>query len=123
MYLPASLGGASGTRRARRHAAGTPGPSACADGAESDDGLPHHLSNRALQNLPRLLGSLGYPAFAYLAAHRTVANPAAVVLASLRATKTAGRVTEALPWVLVRFPDLDWEWLLAALESADDASR
>src|SRR5262245_15490908 len=39
------------------------------------------LPDRALDDLPKLLGSLGYPGFAYLAGPRTTANPAAVVLA------------------------------------------
>jgi transcriptional regulator with XRE-family HTH domain len=85
--------------------------------------LPLHLSDRALEDLPKLLGSLGYPGFEYLAGPRTVANPAAVVLAALKAPRVAARVTEALPWVLVRFPDLDWDWLLAEAKLANVQNR
>lgn len=66
----------------------------------------------ASDDLPRLLGTLGYPGFAYLADPKVVANPAAVLLAGLQQTHVPARVTEALPWLLVTFADLDWQWLL-----------
>jgi transcriptional regulator with XRE-family HTH domain len=66
----------------------------------------------ASHELPRLLGTLGYGGFAYLADPKAVANPAAVLLAGLQQTHVPARVTEALPWLLVTFPDLDWQWLL-----------
>ena len=68
-------------------------------------------------DLPRLLGSLGYPGFAYLADPRGVNNPAAVVLAGVRLAQVPARVTEALPWLMTRFVDLDWNWLV------DEAKR
>ena len=63
-------------------------------------------------DLSRLLGSLGYQGFAYLADPRGVTNPAGVVLTALRQPSVPARVTEALPWLLTRFPDLDWDWLV-----------
>jgi transcriptional regulator with XRE-family HTH domain len=85
--------------------------------------LPLQLSERALADLPKLLGSLGYPGFEYLAGPRTAANPAAVVLAALKAPRVSARVTEALPWVLTRFPDLDWNWLVAEAKQANVQNR
>jgi hypothetical protein len=70
-----------------------------------------------------LLGSLGYPGFEYLASPRTVSNPAAVVLAALTARQVSARVTEALPWVLARFPDLDWAWLVGRAKLANVQNR
>jgi hypothetical protein len=70
-----------------------------------------------------LLGSLGYPGFEYLAGPRTAVNPAAVVLAALKAHKVSARVTEALPWVLARFSELDWDWLLAEAKLANLQNR
>lgn len=81
--------------------------------------LPLHLSDRPADDLPKLLGSLGYPGFEYLARPRTVANPAAVVLAALNAPKATARVTEALPWVLAHFPELDWAWLVREAKLAN----
>jgi transcriptional regulator with XRE-family HTH domain len=85
--------------------------------------LPLDVSRRAGDDLPRLLGSLKYPGFEYLASPRAVANPAAVVLAALTARKASARVTEALPWVLARFPDLDWDWLVARAKLASVQNR
>jgi transcriptional regulator with XRE-family HTH domain len=85
--------------------------------------LPLQLSERALEDLPKLLGSLGYPGFEYLAGPRTAANPASVVLAALKAQHVSSRVTEAVPWVLVRFPDLDWNWLVAEAKLANVQNR
>jgi transcriptional regulator with XRE-family HTH domain len=81
--------------------------------------LPLRLSDRGAADLPKLLGSLGYPGFEYLGGPRTAANPAAVVLAALNAPKATARVTEALPWVLTRFPELDWDWLVREAKLAN----
>jgi transcriptional regulator with XRE-family HTH domain len=73
-------------------------------------GLPLDVPMDA--DLPRLLGSLGYPGFAYLTDPQGMTNPAAVLLAALRHAHVPARVTEALPWLLTRFVDLDWDWLV-----------
>src|SRR5580704_17915697 len=56
--------------------------------------------------------ALRYPGFAYMAPSAYVSNPATVVLAALTAPLVPPRVTEALPWLLVTFVDLDWRWLV-----------
>jgi hypothetical protein len=63
-------------------------------------------------DLPRLLGVLGYPGFAHLAAAGESVNPADVVLAALRSPSVPARVVEALPWVFITFADLDWSGLV-----------
>lgn len=73
-------------------------------------GLSLDSASVKAEDLPRLLGGLGYPGFSYLADPNVVANPAAILLAGLQ--HVPARVTEALPWVLVTFADLDWDWLL-----------
>ena len=57
------------------------------------------------------LGAVGYPGFAYLRNRRPL-NPADLVLRVLRAGDVDARVVEALPWVLLKYPDLDWAWLV-----------
>ena len=64
------------------------------------------------------LGSLGYPGFARLKMRRKK-NPAEVLLAALSAKSLDSRLTEALPWVLLQYPDLDWESLIAACKLRD----
>jgi transcriptional regulator with XRE-family HTH domain len=72
--------------------------------------LPLRLQTDA--DLPQLLGTLGYPGFAYLADPDRLTNPAVVLLAALKAPHVPARVTEALPWLMTRFVDLDWDWLV-----------
>jgi transcriptional regulator with XRE-family HTH domain len=59
----------------------------------------------------RALAALGYPGYAHVKPG-SPANPATVVLEALSERALDARVSQALPWVLARFPDLDWEWLL-----------
>lgn len=75
-------------------------------------GLRPDAALRKTPDFERQLGSLGYPGFEYLGHARAVANPAAVVLGALRAPTVPARVTEALPWVLLTYWHLDWDWLL-----------
>lgn len=74
-------------------------------------------------DLPTALGALGYPAFAYLSDRSAVMNPAALVLAALERNEVPARVTEALPWVLATFPDLDWKWLVDRVKVSNLQNR
>jgi transcriptional regulator with XRE-family HTH domain len=85
--------------------------------------LPPQVGSNAEKDLPTLLGALGYPGFEYLAQSGALSNPAAVVLTALKARDVSARVTEALPWVLVRFSDLDWGWLVAQAKLANVQNR
>ena len=58
----------------------------------------------------RALGTLGYPGFAHYRQRQTL-NPAELLLRALRSTELDARVVEALVWVALTYPDLDWEWL------------
>lgn len=57
------------------------------------------------------LAALGYPGFSYLKSQRK-SNPAEVMLSALSVKNLDARLTEALPWVLLEYPDLDWQWLV-----------
>jgi lipopolysaccharide biosynthesis protein len=46
-------------------------------------------------------------------------NPAEVVLSALRAKNLDTRLAEAPPWVLLKHPDLDWQWLVRAAKVND----
>jgi transcriptional regulator with XRE-family HTH domain len=71
--------------------------------------------------LARQLSGLGYPGFAHLPALR--ANPAAVVLEALLQKDLEVRFAEALPWVLLTYPDLDWSWLVRHAKLQDAQNR
>jgi transcriptional regulator with XRE-family HTH domain len=71
--------------------------------------------------LARQLSGLGYPGFAHLRARK--ANPAAVVLEALLQRDLETRLAEALPWVLLTYPDLDWSWLVRHAKLQDVQNR
>ncbi|MGH8864137.1 MAG: helix-turn-helix transcriptional regulator [Burkholderiales bacterium] len=72
--------------------------------------------------LARQLTSLGYPGFAHLGSG-SKANPAAVVLEALLQPELEVRLSEALPWVLLTYPDLDWQWLVGQSKFHDVQNR
>jgi transcriptional regulator with XRE-family HTH domain len=64
------------------------------------------------------LAALGYPGLSYLKSRRK-RNPAEVMLSALRADNLDSRLAEALPWVLLKHPDQNWEWLVCAAKVND----
>lgn len=72
--------------------------------------------------LARQFASLGYPRFAHLRSN-SKANPAAVVLDALLQPDLEVRMSEALPWVLLTYPDLDWQWLVVHSKLHDVQNR
>ncbi|MEX2261202.1 MAG: helix-turn-helix transcriptional regulator [Bryobacteraceae bacterium] len=73
-------------------------------------------------SLASALASLGYPGFRYLRGGRR-RNPAVVVLAAVAASDVEVRVIEALPWLLVEYSDLDWDWLTRESKLRDVQNR
>ena len=68
------------------------------------------------------LAGLGYPGFrrrAGLSSH----NPATVLLAAVSAHDVEVRILEALPWLAVRYHDLDWKWLIREAKVRDVQNR
>ncbi len=61
--------------------------------------------------LVRDLSRLGYPGFRYVRGG-WVKNPGEVLLAALSQPNLESRVAEALPWVLLKYSELDTGWLV-----------
>lgn len=70
----------------------------------------------------RQMAALGYPGYGHVPPTRKV-NPAEVVLGAVSAENVDARVTAALPWVLVRYPDMDWEWLVSRVKLRNVQNR
>lgn len=70
----------------------------------------------------RALGELGYPGFAYLPSQERL-NPAELLLLALDSEDLDARVTEALPWLPYRFPEMNWNWLTTEGKSRDRQNR
>src|SRR5260370_5577675 len=68
------------------------------------------------------LASLGYPGFAHLKQGRSK-NPAEVLFTALSCRDLDSRLAEALPWVLVHYSDLNWNWLVTAVKTHDLQNR
>jgi transcriptional regulator with XRE-family HTH domain len=71
--------------------------------------------------LASYLGALGYPGFAHRRG-RTV-NPAALLFQALSQDDLDVRVAEALPWVAMTYPGLDWAWLVREMKLKDLQNR
>lgn len=63
------------------------------------------------RKLPHQLAALGYPGYSHLRKSSRV-NPTLVALDAVSHDNLDGRVAEALPWVLERYPELDWKGLV-----------
>lgn len=71
---------------------------------------PPRLGN-VQRRLPHQLAALGYPGFSHLRKSPPT-NPALVALEAVSGDNLDGRVAEAMPWVLERYPELDWKGLV-----------
>ena len=61
-------------------------------------------------DLQRELAGLGYPGFAHISAGQPQ-NPARVVFDAIVQRDLDTRLVEALPWVMSKYPDLNWGYL------------
>jgi transcriptional regulator with XRE-family HTH domain len=73
-------------------------------------------------DLALALAALGYPGFSHLRGGRKK-NPAQILLSALSSENLNSRLTEALPWVLLKYPDLDWQSLLKEVKVRDLQNR
>jgi len=55
------------------------------------------------------LGALGYPGYGYLQSEPR--NPAEVLFDALNRPDLDARLVEALPWLPLRYSNMDWNWL------------
>jgi transcriptional regulator with XRE-family HTH domain len=73
--------------------------------------------------LARQLAGLGYPGFAHLLSGSHKANPAMVILDALLQRNLETRLSEALPWVVATYPNLQWKWLVQQAKLNDLQNR
>ena len=62
--------------------------------------------------LARELALLGYPGFAHLRRGLRKVNPAAYLLSALSQRNLEARTAEALPWLVLRYPDMPTDFLV-----------
>jgi hypothetical protein len=68
------------------------------------------------------LAALGYPGFAYLRT-KVRRNPAEVLLDALNEPNLDARVAEGLPWLVLAYADMDWDWLVRNAKLDDRQNR
>jgi transcriptional regulator with XRE-family HTH domain len=68
------------------------------------------------------LAALGYPGFAHLRG-KVRRNPAEVLLNALNESDLDTRVVEGLPWLVLRYADMDWDWLVQNAKLFDRQNR
>lgn len=75
------------------------------------------------ERLAEHLASLGYPGFAYLRSHVRKENPGEVLLTALAQQSLEARVAEGLPWLLLRYWQMDSKWLVEQAKKFDLQNR
>lgn len=76
------------------------------------ESLETRLGDNASQKLAENLAALGYEGFSYLRNRKHKKNPGVVLLTALAQDDLEARVVEGLPWLLVRYPGVDTQWLV-----------
>ena len=87
--------------------------------------LPLHaddLESWDSASLATALANLGYPGFRHLFGGPRD-NPAVVLLAAISRDDVEVRVMEGLPWLVVQYNDLDWDWLTREAKVRDAQNR
>ena len=74
------------------------------------------------QTMAEELSALGYPGFSHVRSRRK-RNPAEVLFSALAQEDLESRLSEALPWVVLEYTDLDWNWLVSAAKQHDLQNR
>lgn len=69
------------------------------------------------------LSRLDYPGFAYARSHVKGKNPGEVLLNALAQEKLEARAAEALPWLLLRYWRMDFDWLVEQAKRCDLQNR
>lgn len=80
------------------------------------------IGSRDSSSLAAGLAALDYPGFRQLAATKPQ-NPATLLLAAIASSDVEVRVLEALPWLVISYNDLDWDWLVREAKMRDLQNR
>jgi transcriptional regulator with XRE-family HTH domain len=87
--------------------------------------LPTNLkpSGETAEALAAELAALGYEGFAHLRSRSRQKNPAVVLLTALAQPELEARLFEALPWLMVQYSDMRFDWLVQQAKLSDLQNR
>ena len=85
--------------------------------------LDPHLAPLDPRELTAQLASFAYPGFTHMKKASKPMNPAVLLAGALAHPDLDARLVEALPWVMSKFHDLDWDWLYAQCRLENQQNR
>lgn len=85
--------------------------------------LDFHLPEETAEELAADLAALGYEGFAHLRSRTRQKNPAVVLLTALAQPELEPRLFEALPWLMVQYPEMPFDWLVRQAKLSDLQNR
>lgn len=75
------------------------------------------------QFLAEALAALGYPGFSHLRTQQRLRNPAELLLSALVQSDLEPRQAEALPWLVMRYTEMNFDWLVRNAKLHDVQNR
>ena len=88
----------------------------------SPEDLPvSHSGRHDEDSLAAELGALGYSGYSHF--RGALRNPAEVLLDALDRPDLDARLVEALPWLPLHYPEMNWEWLTAQAKLRNRQNR
>lgn len=85
--------------------------------------LDFHLPEETAEELAADLAVLGYEGFAHLWSRGRQKNRAVVLVTALAQSELEARLFEAPPWLMVRYPDMPFDWLVRQAKLSDLQNR
>jgi len=82
-----------------------------------------HPADLNEESLAEGLAGLGCPSLGHLASRKRKKNPAVLLLSALSQENLDSRLIEALPWLALTYPEMDWDWLTRAAKANDLQNR
>ena len=87
-------------------------------------GLPmRDKLNPAKVDYAQELSNLGYPGFAHFQSGEPNWNPAQLLVKALSEHDLDRRAVEALPWLVLRYSEMDWDWVRREAKLLDLQNR
>jgi transcriptional regulator with XRE-family HTH domain len=80
-------------------------------------------SDSAAVDFAQELANLGYPGFAHYQNGAPKWNPAQLLVLALAENALDRRVAEALPWLVLRYSEMNWEWVRREAKLRDLQNR
>lgn len=89
----------------------------------SPTSLPFHGVGSKPRDYAQEVADLGYPGFAHFAKGKSRWNPAQLLVLALSENKLDRRTAESLPWLVLHFADMDWDWVFRESKVRDLQNR